>query len=345
MPFLNAEPSLWIIIATGLVSIVLLVLSSDVAVKKLTGLAGYFRLSTTFMGVTVVSLATSIPEITAHLTASVGILTDTLDYKIGSAVVLGSNIGSDVVQQTLIMAIVILLAGTLQFQRYFLWKSMGPMIGTTLMCIILGWDRVYSRLDGLILFGTFIAYMYYLYLDERKHYKAEDHGILLDEDLPEGVPQNARQAWKDAGITVLALGVTIMSAMVTLQLTETIVERTGIGGSLIGVVTLGVASALPELITAVSGVRNGDAGIPLGTLIGSNITNPLVAIGGGALISTYWVPGPLVLWDLPWETITGLILWLFLWFNKGKIGKGGAIYLILLYIAYIASRAIFFAVD
>ena len=243
------------------------------------------------------------------------------------------------------MAIVIFIGGTLYFQRYFLWKSMGPMIGTTLMCIVLGWDRVYSRWDGVILFGTFLAYMYYLYVDERKHYSPEDHGFSESDELPAGVPQNARQAWRDAAITVLTMGVTIASAMVALQITEVIVERTGIGGSLIGVVALGVASALPELITAISGLRNGDAGIPLGTLIGSNTTNPLVAIGGGALLSTYWVPGPLVLWDLPWEAVTGTILWVYLWFNKGKLGKGGAFYLIGLYIVYVMSRAVFFAVD
>ena len=133
--------------------------------------------------------------------------------------------------------------------------------------------------------------------------------------------------------------------MVALKVTEVIVQRTGIGGSLIGVMTLGVASALPEFITAISGIRHGDTGIPLGTLVGSNITNPLVAIGGGALISTYWVPGPLVLWDLPWETLTGVLLWVILWFSKGKLGKWGAFYLMGLYFVYIGLRAVFFAVD
>ena len=76
------------------------------------------------MGVTIISIATSIPEIAAHFTASIGILTGALDYEISSAVVLGANIGSDVVQQTLIMAIVILLTGILHFKRYFLWKTL-----------------------------------------------------------------------------------------------------------------------------------------------------------------------------------------------------------------------------
>jgi cation:H+ antiporter len=335
----------WLLITSGVIAIALLVLSADVAVNKLMGLAGYFRLSTTFVGVTVVSLATSIPEIAAHFTASVGILNGTLDYKVSSAVVLGSNIGSDVIQQTLIMAIVIFIAGGLTFKRYFLWKSMIPMIATTIMCIVMGVDGTYSRVDGLILFATFLVYTAFLYFDERKHYNETDHGFEEDGSVPEGVPTSAGEAWRDAGIAVLAMVVTIFSAMIALQATEVIVAKTGVGGSLIGVVTLGVASALPELITAVQGIRKGDSGISLGTLIGSNITNPLVAIGGGAIISTYAVPRPLVAWDLPWETITGAILWAVLWFSKGRAGKKTAIYLSILYVFYLSMRAIFFGVD
>jgi cation:H+ antiporter len=337
--------SLLLAIAVGLVAITVLVLSSNVAVKKLTGLAGYFRLSTTFVGVTVVSIATSIPEIAAHFTASFGILSGALDYEVSSAVVLGANIGSDVIQQTLVMAIVIFIAGALRFKRYFLWKTMIPMIATTIMCIVLGIDGTYSRVDGLILFGTFIAYMFYLYADERKHYKELDHGFTDDGDIPEGVPRTGKEAWGFLLIAILALLFTVGSAMVALQITEIIVDRTGVSGSLIGVLTLGIASALPELVTAVAGIRNGDVGLPLGTLIGSNITNPLVAIGGGAIISTYWVPRPLVMWDLPWETITGAILWVLLWFSKGKIGKNGAIYLTVLYFVYVTLRMLFFSVD
>ncbi len=343
LPILSQSLALSIVV--GLVAIAVLVLSSNIAVKKLMGLAGYFRLSTTFMGVTVVSLATSIPEITAHFTASAGILGGSLDYKVSSAVVLGSNIGSDVIQQTLIMAIVIFIAGALRFKRYFLWKTMIPMIITTIMCIVLGVDGTYSRMDGLILFGSFIAYMYYLYIDERKHYREEDHGFTEDGETPPGVPRNGKEAWGYLLIAIIALLFTVGSASIALQITEIIVAKTGVGGSLIGVLTLGVASALPELVTAIAGIHQGDAGIPLGTLVGSNITNPLVAIGGGALISTFWVPRPLVLWDLPWETITGTILWIILWFSKGKIGKKGAIYLTVLYFVYVTLRMIFFSVD
>lgn len=328
----------------GLGALILLVLAADLAVSRLVDLAEYLRLSATFMGMTVLSLATSIPEITAHVTASAGILRGTLNYEIGSAIVLGANIGSDVVQQTLIMGLVVLLAGRLYFRRYFLWKSMVPMIATTILCLILGWDRVFSRLDGLLLFGAFVAYTYYLYYDERKHYRAvAGEGIAAPREVP--AIANRRQAWRAAGITLAAMTVTVLAAQTVLHATEFVVVATGIGGSLIGVVTLGTASALPELVTAISGVRKNHHGICLGTLVGSNITNPLVAFGLGALLSTFWVPRPVLAWDLPWEAVTGAILWAILWFTKGRLKLAGAAYLIALYVIYIVTRAVFFAID
>ena len=332
------------IIIMGIVSIAVLVLAANLSVKKLVGIAAYFNLSSTFMGMTVVSLATSIPEITAHYTASFNILTGALDYKIGSAIVLGANIGSDVVQQTFILGFVVILTGVLHFRRYFMWKSMGPMIGSTIMCIILGLDGTYSRLDGLILFGSFILYSLFLYYDERKFYQAEDN-IPISEEISDSIPKNKKQVLVDAGLSMLLLVITVVVASQVLSITEIIVIRTGVSGSLIGVMTLGIASALPELTTALAGVRHKEFGISLGTLVGSNITNPLVAIGGGALISTYAVPRPLILWDLPWETLTGLILWIILWVKKGKLGKTESIYLMGMYFVFITLRAVLFKSD
>jgi len=336
--------ALFPVILVGLFFIAVLVLAANLSVTKLVGIAAYFNLSSTFMGMTVVSLATSIPEITSHLTASFNILAGKLDFQIGSAIVLGSNIGSDVVQQTFILGLVVLLSEGLYFRRYFLWKSMVPMIGSTVMCILLGLDGTYSRLDGFILFGSFVLYSLYLYFDERKFYKAEDN-IPVSEEISDSIPTTRKQVLIDSGIAVLLMAVTVFAASNVLSITEIVVNRTNISGSLIGVITLGLASALPELTTALAGVRQKEYGISLGTLVGSNITNPLVGIGAGALISRYAVPRPLVLWDLPWETLTGLLLWVILLLKKGKLGKYEAFYLMMMYFVFIILRAVLFKAD
>jgi cation:H+ antiporter len=318
-------------VVMGLTAIVLLIVGAEIAVDRIKKILAHYGFSHTFGGLTIFALATSLPEIFAHLVASIGILTKTLDYNIASATVLGANIGSDVIQQTLVLGIVVLLAGGLVFKKEFLKTAYLPMIGTTLMCIILGWDRQFSRIDGLILFGTFIAYMAFLYKRENHHVKR--------------IRKNKIKVWKESLIAMISMAIMLISAQYLLRSAEYVVMETGLGGSLIGVVSLGVASAAPEMFTAISAIRQKAIGISLGTLIGSNITNPLVAIGGGALLSTYWVPKPLLYWDLPMETITAALLLIYLMFSKGKLGKGGAIYLIGLYVAYVAVRIIFFSVD
>jgi cation:H+ antiporter len=335
--------SLPVAIMVGFGALVLLVLSANLAVEKMVALAEYLQLSATFMGMTVVSLATSIPEITAHLTASASILAGSLDYRVGSAIVLGSNIGSDVVQQTLILGLVVLVTGSLYFRRYFLWKSLLPMIGSAVLCLILGLDGTFSRLDGAVLFATFVGYIYYLYVDERKHFGSGDEDTTESDTAP--AITTGRQALLATAITLGAMLLTVFAAQAVLGVTEKVVMVTGIGGSLIGVVTLGVASALPELTTALAGARKKEHGISLGTLVGSNITNPLVGIGLGALVSTYAAPRPLLAWDLPWQAVSGAVLLGYLLLNKGRIGRGGAIFLIAMYAVYLTFRALFFAVD
>lgn len=326
------EGNLFVNIIVGLAALLVLMMSAKIAVKKILIILHYYGYSTTFGGLVVFSIATSFPEIFSHLAASFGILSDSLKYEIASSTVLGANIGSDVIQQTLVLGIVILLMGGLTFKKDFLKIAYLPMIGTTLMTLILAWDGILSRIDGFILFATFILYMIFLY-------KRESHITKRE------IQSKKVHLAKDFTVSFACIVFMLVSAHFLLSATQQIVLITGLGGSLIGVISLGVAAASPELFTAISALRQKAAGISLGTLIGSNITNPLVGIGGGALISTYWVPKPLVYWDLPMETITAALLLLYLIKTKGKLGRGGAIYLMGLYFAYLIIRIFYFPVD
>lgn len=348
------------LLALGLVSVAALVYGAEHVVDKLTSIAEYYGIPDVVIAMSIISIGTSLPELMSHLVASYGILARTLDYEIASAMVLGANIGSDVVQQTLVVGLVILgyilmnvrrdvnITGdwhhmahdvgtatrstSFQFDVAFLKIDYLPMIGTTLMTLVLAWDGVLSRLDGLVLFGSFLAYMYFLYhtRDDRLNHRTEES-------------ENLR--W-DAFVAITALVMVLASAHILLKVTETIVAETGLGGSLIGVMTLGIAAALPELFTALEGIRQRASGIALGTLIGSNITNPLLAIGIGSIISTYWVPRPLVLWDLPMETFTAAMLLGYLLFvSDRKLGIWGGLYLVGLYLFYVVIRFAFFAMD
>lgn len=343
----------------GLASILVLVYAAEVVVSRMQGVAKHYGISEVVIAMTIVSIGTSLPELSLHLVGSFNILLsdgNILSYLLSqpasflldsfgvvlsspesaqsfkdvSATVLGSNIGSDVVQQTLVLGLVIFSSSLIadkhsfNFSRKFLIRDYAPMMGTTLMTLILAlnWPNVINflfnggklaaggtltRLDGLVLVGSFVAYTYYLYTT-RKEELAE-----------QGSSDPSTRPRIDFAVGILAMFAVIGSAEVFLRVVELAIAQTGLSGSMIGVASVGVVSAFPEMITAISGLRQGSEGISLGTLIGSNITNPLLAIGAGSVISTYAVPGPLVLWDLPMETATAGILLAYM-FSKDAVG-------------------------
>jgi len=344
----------------GALSIFSLILTARLVVRRLEAVAKFYGLSEVVIGMTVVSIGTSLPEIAAHLVASYRIVAGLGDPRILSATVLGGNIGSDVVQQTLVLGLVVLTVGGFQFSKKFLVRDYGPMIGTTLVTLLLAWDGVVSRVDGAVLLTLFVAYMYYLYTTRKE--VLQEQG----ENPPSDDPR------RDATIALGALVGLVVSAHFLLQTAEFVVERTLLNGSLIGVLVLGVGAASPEMTTAITGLREGAEGISLGTLIGSNITNPLFGIGIGALISTYSVPKPLVYWDLPMETVTAAVLLTYLLtkddagrhlarvagalgldgardrlesVQERRLGRVGAGLLVLMYFVYLFVRITYFPHD
>lgn len=402
----------------GLLSIILLVVAAGKVVEKMQMVAKYYGVSEVVIAMSIVSIGTSLPELSLHVVASFKILlssglpeifgSDLSTFLLGShtevlqrlaeagfdvsgaksvylqqsGTVLGASIGSDVVQETLVIGLVIissaLMAGkkSFRFSRKFLIRDYAPMVGTTLITIFLAlnWKGIFqfllggplnvsgtiTRLDGLILVGSFIAYMFYLYTTRDE--KLADQGDMKASERP----------LIDLSIGLVLMLLIIGSAEIFLRVVEVAIKETGLSGSMIGVATVGVVSAFPEMITAISGLRQGSEAISLGTLVGSNITNPLLAIGSGAVISTYAVPRPIILWDLPMEVVLAGLPVLYM-FKRDEIGDllakparkagmedsaekleraqnqvlsiGGALVLIMLYFFYLYVRFTYFPHD
>jgi len=344
----------------GCAAVVSLILAAELVVGKLVALANYYRVSEAVVGLTVLSLGTSLPEIASHVVASSQILLGVGDPRVLSATVLGGNIGSDVVQQTLVVGLVVLTVGGFQFSGRFLRRGYLPMIGTTLLTLALAWDGMLTRADGAVLLALFAAYTSFLYLTRSD----------VVQEGNEASPSDAPT--RDGAVAAAALAVIVVAAHFLFRSVGVFVKQTGLTGSLIGVVVLGVGAASPEMATAVVGLREGAEGISLGTLVGSNITNPLLGIGLGSVLSTYHVPRPLVYWDLPMETVTAALLLTYLLtkddvggalgavagrlgfeetgarlraVEERYLGRSGAALLIALYFGYLFVRVSYFVED
>lgn len=330
-----------------------LVTHAEVVVNRLERVAKAAGVSEVIIATSLVSVGTSLPEISLHVLGSLDILANPGNQVVlqdVSSTVLANNIGSDVVQQTLIMGSVIVLAAFIGgknrfvFQRGFIKTDYFPMIGAHVLVLLLALNGFISRIEGALLLSAFAAYMYYLYRHRSERL------------LRHGDSEPSNSLGLDLAVGLVSMGIVLGSGEIFLRLVTDVASGLGVPASFLGVLA-GVVSAFPELVTAVMGMREGAEGISLGTLIGSNITNPLMGIGIGAAISGYAVPGPLVRWDLPVQILTAGLLVAYLWnresvgnvldrdWSRGELTWVGGLALMALYIFYIVVRWQYFGVD
>jgi len=323
----------------GVIAIIFLVVVANKVINKTIQISKKLGVSQLFIGLTLISIGTSLPEITTHVVASIDILKGNIDPFIASSTVLGTNIGSDIVQQNLIIGIIALI-GIIHIKKDFLRKDYLIMIIASVLLFLFALDKDISRVEGFILFFGYLIYLWFLWLreDERmKRLEKEKHKSAHKYDKKAHILYDF--LYVIAGLTII-----VMSAEYILRVSEFFVVKHNISGSLIGILIIGVASALPELTTSITAILKKSTSISLGTLIGSNITNPMFALGLGAMISGYKVPSPIIVYDLPVKIITSIIiLWFF--YTKRMISKKEAWAMIGMYIAYVLIRIKFFSVD
>jgi cation:H+ antiporter len=99
------------------------------------------------------------------------------------------------------------------------------------------------------------------------------------------------------GLAAFMLDLVLVSPSILLAVIQEVAAGVILGGFMIGVLTLGIASSSPEMSTVLDGSRRKTPVFAIGSLIGSNIVNPLIGFGLGGVVSTYYVPDAVIVWD------------------------------------------------
>ena len=328
----------------GVVAITFLVFVADKVVGKIIKLSKKLGISQIFIGLTVVAIGTSLPEITTSVVASLDIVSGRIKESVASGTVLGTSIGSGIVQQTLILGIVGLFAvmrlKALHVKKSFLKEDGIILVLVGVLVLLFVSDGKLSRVEGAVMFFGYILFLWFLWMREDEDIRHHPHHHMKVE--LDG--SSKKDIFIDILYIIAGLFVVVVSAEFVLRVVEFFVTKYAIGGSLIGIMVIGVASALPELTTSITALFRGASSISIGTLIGSNITNPMLALGLGAMISEYSVPRPIIVFDVPIQILTAIIVLFFLW-RKKMLTRNEAISLIAIYFIYILVRLRYFPVD
>jgi cation:H+ antiporter len=260
---------MWLPILVLIFGFIMLVWSADRFVSGAAAAANNLGVSKMLIGLTVVSLGTSAPEILVSLTASLdGIPT----------LAIGNAIGSNIANIGLVLGITALIR-PLPFAASVLKGELPWLIGTTLIALFCLVDFKLNTIDGIILLSG-LGYILYR-LTRVPQNAPEGFSDTFEEELDELPEMETTRAlfWLATGLIVL-LG----SAQALVWAATVIAEYLGVSELVIGLTVVAVGTSLPELAATVGSAIKGHPDIAIGNVVGSNILNILAVLAVPALV-------------------------------------------------------------
>ncbi len=254
------------------VSLALLVWSADRFVFGAAALARNFGISPLVVGMTIVAMGSSAPEM---LVAAAASLKDSPDTAVGN--VLGSNITNIalVLGATALLRPLSVSSGTLR-------RELPLVLGITLLAVALLFDGQLQRIDGLLLVAAFIGFLLFVFRSSQRGDGNDEDKLLseVEDEVPEGVSTNRAIFWG-----VVGLGLLLFSSNWLVESAIQIARIWGVSDLVIGLTIIAVGTSLPELAASVAGVLRNEDDLSLGNIIGSNIFNLLAVLPIPALLA------------------------------------------------------------
>ena len=222
------------------------------------------------IGLTVVALATSAPEILVSVVAA-------LDNQPGLAI--GNAIGSNIVNVGLVLGITAIVR-PIKLESATLRREMPALLAVSLLTVSLFLDSFLSRVDGLVMLTGLVIVM--VWLARLGMRSAANDPIKMDyeAEIPSDVSMPMAIIWLVIGFAILLVGAKMLEHGAV-----GIAEQLGVSEVVIGVTIVALGTSLPELAVSVASALKGEYGLAIGNIVGSNIFNLLAVIGAAATIA------------------------------------------------------------
>lgn len=254
-----------------ILGLILLIWSADQFVDGAASLAQHWGVSPLIIGMLIIGLGTSAPEMLVAATAA---LNGNAELGIGNA------IGSNITNITLVLGATALIV-SLPIHSNILKKELPLVLVAGLLSWYLLSDGEFSRMDGaILLFGLFSIIGWMLYSAKKSSNK---HDPLLEEgadELPEEMPFKKALFWMIAGLLLL-----MISSKMLVWGASGIATALGISDLIIGLTIVAIGTSLPELAATISSARKGETDLAIGNIVGSNLFNTLGVLAIPALLA------------------------------------------------------------
>lgn len=308
-------------IAILILGLALVVFGSEWLVDGASDVARRSGISEFVIGLTIVGIGTSTPEMVVSF---IGAIQGSADISIGN--VIGSNIFN-----TLMILGCTALILPLTISEHAIKRDIPINLGVTLLLILLGccnpgFENTLSRVDGAIMLLLFAAYLYMSFKEGRETDSGEESGGTAHKSY----------SHKAIPITMIIVGLASLIAGGRLFVNSAVDIAHALGWSdkFIGITILAGGTSLPELATCVVAAFKKKGQLALGNILGSNISNILLILGGSALIRPLSMENISTV-DLGTLFLSALLIFVsYYTFVKKKLGRVEAVCLLLMEAAY-----------
>lgn len=266
-----------------LIGFVLLVKGADYFVDGSSSIAKKLRIPSVIVGLTIVAMGTSLPELAVSVTAGLNHANE-----IAISNVVGSNLFNLIVVLGVCVAI-----SPIAVDKSVMKTDMPVMLGVTAILALMfadfvkpwsgavekGYSGTLSRLNGAILLVLFIAYITYTVKKALKHRKN-----VMNAETEES-NEKQQKVWVSliyiiGGIIAIKYGGDFV-----VDSASALAIKFGMSPTLVGLTIVAVGTSLPELVTSIVAAKKGETGLAIGNVVGSNIFNILFILGVSSVIS------------------------------------------------------------
>ena len=298
----------------------LLTKGADLVIEGSINAAKRFNVSTLLIGLTIIALGTSLPELVASVQA-------VLNNAPGLA--LGNIIGSNIANILLILGVgaivspIIIKKEQFKLDSYFLFLS-------TLFFSILIYFNLLEYKYGYLMIGLLISFLIIDYLRAKKF--GEEKISLFDMSELEN-----KKLSSTSNIflkIIIGLFILIFGAEILISNAIKIAQTLEVSEEIIGLTMVAIGTSLPELATIIAAAKKQETDLIIGNVVGSNIFNILGVIGVTSIITNIPVSNNIIKFDL-WIMITVTAIFIFFIFNINYIKRITGLTLLILYIFYI----------
>ena len=302
-----------------IIGFALLIVGADLLVDGASGIAKKFHIPEIIIGLTIVSIGTSMPELFVSITSAIDGYSD---------MVLGNVIGSNLSNLLLILGLSALIRPVVFQKETRIYEIPMCLIFTVIFIILCNTSNTISRPESIILLVLFVLFIgYTIYMGKRESQK-EILEIKTDESKNDNTIKN---------ILLVIIGIVGLKIGGDLAVNNAVkvAQYFNLSEKIISLTILAIGTSLPELVTSVTAAIKGNSDIAIGNIIGSNIFNMLLIIGVSAVIKPISFNTSYNL-DLSILFISTLILALFPVIPpKDKMSRMNGLVYVVMYAAYL----------